>query len=302
MEIRQLKAFVTVAEELNFTKAALRLNMSQPPLTRLIHQLEFELGVSLFTRSTRQVELTGAGLHLLKKSRNILSELEQLELEVRSLHKKKTGKLVISMVGVALHSIVPRLISSFKQQYPKVAVEVIDSPISSIKGQLKTGRLDMAFGANELNDSRIESLSVQTHELGLLIPSSNPLSQKKSIKLSDLEGETLIFHGRHEHLGFQKEFLSFLESKGIRPKVYYKKPNESCPSLVMLEKGLLITSYSLVHGTYGTKYVPFADYSKQLKIYASWTSDNESLILKSFIDFLDANTHTPPSEMDYHLP
>lgn len=301
MEIRQIKAFIAVAEELNFTKAALRLNMSQPPLTRLIHQLEYDLGVSLFTRSTRLVELTGAGLHLLKKCRSLLNELEQLELEVRALHKKKTGKLSISMVGVALHSVVPRLISSFKQQYPKINVEVKDLSVTSIKEQLKTGKLDMAFGANEYQDSSVKSLSVQTHELGLLIPISNPLSQKKTIKLSDLEGERLIFHGRHEHLGFQKEFLHFLESKGIRAKVYYKKANESCPNLVMLEKGLLITSQSLVHDTFGTKYVPFSDYSRQLKIFASWTIDNKSLILKSFIDFLDANTHTPQSDMDYHL-
>lgn len=301
MESRELKAFIVLAEELNFRKAAERLNMSQPPLSRLINQLEYDLGVKLFTRSTRHVELTGAGLHLLKKGKDILSQMEKMEMEVRSLPKMKEKKLHFSFSHSAFHSNIPRIISSFKEQFPKVEIEIEEHPLSSLERFLKSGKVDMAFGVNEFKDASIERMAVQTHELGVMVPILNPLAKKKVIRSNDLEGETLIFHGKHENLGFQSEFLDYLKSKDVRPKVYYKKSKESCPKLVSHGKGLLITSRSLVHSHEGTIFVPFADYSPRLKIFANWSHENKSLPLQMFLNFLEERTSVPSSEMDYHL-
>lgn len=301
MEIRELTAFIVLAEELNFRKAADRLNMSQPPLTRLINQMEENLGVKLLTRTTRHVELTGAGLHLLKRSRDILEEMRKLEFEVRALQKTKTGKLSLSLSGPAFHSEVPRLISSFKEQFPKISVELVECPVNSIPQNLKTAKIDMAFGASEFKDGEIMRLAVQTSEIGLLLAEDHPLSRKKEIKLKDLEGQTLIYHGKHEHLGFQTEFLEFLRNKNIRPKVYYKKSKESCGKLAMMGTGVLITSRSMAHASPGTVYIPFSDYSPKIRIYANWSEANPSLPLRAFLNFLEEKSSAPGSDMDYHL-
>lgn len=301
MESRELKAFVVLAEELNFRKAAERLNMSQPPLSRLINQLEYDLGVKLFTRSTRHVELTGAGLHLLKKGKDILSQMEKMEMEVRSLPRMREKRLRFSFSHSAFHSNIPRLISSFKEQFPKVEIEIEEYSLNSLERFLKSGKVDIAFGVSDFKDSSITRMAVQTHELGIMVPSESPLAKKKFLKLRDLEGETLIFHGKHENLGFQSEFLEYLKSKDVHPKVYYKKTKESCPRLVTHGKGLLITSRSLVHVKEGASFVPFADYSPRLKIFASWSLENKSLPLQMFLNFLEERSLVPASDMDYHL-
>ena len=299
METRVLKAFITVAEELNFRKAADRLHISQPPLTRIINQLEDELGVKLFTRTTRSVELTGAGLHLLKKGKDILTQMSQVELEVRTLQKSKSGKLHLSLNFGAIHSDLPRLISSFKEQFPKIDVVMVNSNYNSLAPNLKSAKIDMAFCPNIFKEQTLKQVQIQSQEVGLLISNENPLSEKKLLKLKDLEGETLVFHGKHEHLGFQEEFLDFLKLKDIRPKVYYKKSKESCAHLAGEDIGLLLTSKRAAHITDKATFVPLAEYSPKVKYYATWALDNPSLPLKAFINFLEGKV--PSSEMDGHL-
>lgn len=301
MDVRELRAFTILAEELNFRKAADRLGMTQPPLTRLISQLEASLGVPLFIRTTRKVELTGAGLHLIKKSRLILEEIEKTESEIRSLNETKSGKLAVSLSGPALHSNVPRLIGSFKDKFPKVKVELIETTLGSLARSLKSGKIDMVFGVHAFIEPSLKNIDVQIHELGLLVPVDNALSKKKSIELSDLEGETLIFHGKHEHLGFQAEFLRYLESKDIHVRVYYKKVKENCSHLVMLNKGLLMTSRSMISHNSGSVYVPFNGFSRKMKIYGTWSSENDSIHLQALISFLEENLSVPYSGMDSHL-
>lgn len=299
METRELKAFIAVAEELNFRKAADRLNMSQPPLTRLISKMEEDLNVKLFTRTTRSVELTGAGLHLFKKGKEILSQISQVELEVRTLQKTKGGKLYLSLNFGAIHSDLPRLISSFKEQFPKISVVITESNFNTLISGLHNAKIDMAFCPNILKERNLVQVPIQNQEIGLLVPEENALAEKKSLKLKDLNGETLIYHGKHEHLGFQEEFLDFLKLKGVKPKVYYKKSNESCADLVNEGKGLLLTSKRASHIAESSVFIPLAEYSPKVKFYATWSSENPSLPLKAFINFLEEKA--PSSEMDDHL-
>lgn len=300
MEIREIHAFVAVAEELNFRKAAERLHVTQPPLTRLISQLEYDLGVTLFKRSTRKVELTGAGLHLFKRGKDIIASLEEVEREVRSLQKNKAGKVKVAFSGSSIHSNVPQLINVFKKQFPKIEIDLMDVPFHQVQTQLKSGKVDIAFMVNDLRDEGLTRIDVQKEELGLLVPKSHFLGKKREIQLKDLLGETLIFHGKHDALGFQAEFLDYLKSKGISVQVYVKKPKEGCPHLVQEGKGLLLTSRKFLHVRPETVFVPFMDYSKKLKIYGVWSEENSSLGLKAFINFLIEKASVPVGEEMSH--
>lgn len=302
MESRLLKAFITVAEELNFRKAADKLNITQPPLTRMITQLELDLEAKLFTRTTRSVELTGAGIHLLQKGRDILDQIAQLELEVRTLQKSRNGKLFIAFDGGALHSELPRIISSFKEQFPKISINVVNPLMSSIQQDIQSGKIDVFFGGvNFKGKSLIKQKSVASQELGVLVNKENNLSEKKYITLKDLYGETFIFHGKHEHLGFQEEFLEYLSNKNIKVNVYYKKSKESCGELVKSGKGLLLSTKKMANKSVDSKFIPLTDYNKKMETFATWFQENPSLPLKALVSFLEDSQSIPKSELDSHL-
>jgi len=299
MDLRELKAFVVVAQELNFRKAAEILGMSQPPLSRLIAGLEMNLGVKLFSRSTRAVELTGEGVHLFNRSLKIIQEVEGLEKELKSLHKKSVIR--IALHHAAIHSHFPKLVSSFKEQFPKIEIELDEIPSAQIEKRLLDNKLDISIGILKSDEPEIESMDVHAHELGLLIPFEHKLAKKKEIKLSDLSGETLIFHGKNDHLGFQADFHKFLLRKNIKVNIYYKKPTESCPNLVVLGRGILITSKKLIPSYLSAHYAAFANYSPKLKVTALWRTENSNPDVKVFISFLEQQNLVPKSEMDYHL-
>lgn len=301
MEIRELKAFHVVATELNFRKAAEILGMSQPPLTRLISHLEAELGVRLFQRTTRKVELTGEGLYLFSRSKEIIEKLGTLETEIRGLKKKKNQSMTIALHHAAIHSDIPRLISSFKLQFPGIGINLIQVPGPQIEKKLLLGEIDLALGVLPPESKQLSSLEINSHQLGLLISRDNILSKKASVKLSDLDGETLVFHGKDDHLGFQAEFAKFLRKMKIDVKIYYKKAGESCPDLAGNGKGILITSKAMAKETGRTKYVPFSDFSPKLRVYAVWKRESLSGEQKALLSFLKEGNQAPSSEMDYHF-
>lgn len=296
MEIRELKAFVTVAQELNFRKASDLLGMSQPPLTRLISQMEERLSVKLFDRTTRSVSLTGEGLHLLSRAKEILKNVYDLENELKDLKKNKPSLIKVALHPSALHSNVPKLISAYKEQFPNVKFL-----ISEAKTGAFVKNVDVMFGPNLFSSKAYEQFELQSHELGFLVSQDNPLARKNSIKFSDLKGQTLIFHGRSENLGFQKELGEFLKKKKIPVNIYYKRSGESCPHLAVTGKGILISSKKLIPESAGGKFIPLEDYYPKLRIYATWETENQTLPMKAFVSFLQEQKSIPGSGMDYHF-
>ncbi|MES2526512.1 MAG: LysR family transcriptional regulator [Bdellovibrionota bacterium] len=301
MDIKELKAFQTVATELNFRKAAEILGMSQPPLTRLISNMETRLGVRLFHRTTRKVELTGEGIFLLNNAKDILEKLDTLDRDLRSLKKINRQSMTISLHHAAIHSDIPKLLSSFKLQFPGMKINLVNTSSTQIEKKLLLGELDLALGVQLPQSQQLSSLEINSHQLGLLISRENLLSRKSKIKLADLNNETLVFHGKEDHLGFQSEFAKFLRKMKINTSIYYKKHGESCPELAANDVGILITSKTMAKETGRTKFVPFADFSPRLKVYALWKRESMSGEQKALLSFLQEGNHTPSSDMDYHF-
>lgn len=301
MEIRELKAFQVVAKELNFRKAAEILGMSQPPLTRIIGNLEANLGVRLFHRTTRSVELTGEGIYLLHRSREIVEKIECLTKELRSLKKINKQTINVSLHHAAIHSEIPRLISSFKLQFPGININLVQVRGSQLEKKLLLGELDMAIGVLQPKSLQLSHLEINHQELGLLISNDNILSRKQCLKLSDLDGETLIFHGKDDHLGFQSEFARYLRKIKIKISIYYRKDGDSCSKLAAENRGILLTSRAMAMKSKGVKYVPFIDFSPKLKIYALWKRAELSDELKALLSFIEERQQVPGSDMDYHF-
>lgn len=291
MDIHQLNAFLAVAEELNFRKAAERLHMSQPPLTRLISKLEEDLGVKLFNRSTRKVELTGAGLALLNEGRGIMDKLAVAEKTVRDIGKLKAGQLHIAFSAPAFYSSLPQMTWNFRDRFSKVKLSVNELTHDRQIQSLKAGKIDVGFMEGPIeNSDRFQSLLVADQELGLLVPEDHRLASRKKIKLLDLDNETVLMHPRSERPGFHDGILSFFKSNKVRIHIRYRENGENCTILVAMKKGLLL-AFKSAHNcqTPGTVFIPIEKPPK-LGVYAVWNSENPSVELKSFLNFIRENS------------
>lgn len=300
MDIQDLRVFVTVAEELNFRVAAEKLHMTQPPLTRHIAKLELELGTKLFTRTTRKVELTGSGVALLIEARNLIEKFEEVERNIKSIGKIKSGLIKIGVSFISFHSRIPSLIDSFREAFKGVNIELIPMIAEDQVKKLKRGDIDLGFAEAKSLFEGFECAEIERQELGFLVHQTSPLARLKSIPLKELNKATLIFHGKSESLGFQSEFHSYLQKMNVHPKIYIKKPKEGCGMLVAANKGVLLSTKNNPVMP-GVVYRPMSEFNPKLKIYGVWDKENPSLALKSFVNFLEERITLPSPKGHSHF-
>ncbi|KYG60962.1 LysR family transcriptional regulator [Bdellovibrio bacteriovorus] len=284
MDLQKLKAFIVVAEELNFRKSAEILGMSQPPLTRLIAALEEELGTSLFERTTRQVTLTASGIYLLKQAREIFQSMERIESEIKQIGKIKSGDLRIGFSTAAFLAKLPRIIDAFQERFPKIKFELAQESEKEILKGLYSGDFDVAFLEGTDQHVSLKNELVKDHKLGVLLPRKHALAKKKELDFKELKNETFILHPRDEARVIYESFTQVFEQAGFKPKVYMKNPREVCPILVATGRGI---SLSLA-GTQNiapddTVFVPVKNFFLPVSVY--WSPDNDKAALASFLSF-----------------
>lgn len=288
MDLRKLKAFIVVAEELNFRKSAEILGMSQPPLTRLISSLEEELATPLFERTTRRVKLTGAGVFLLKEGRELISRSENLKKELRTFGKQKSGKLSIAFSTTTFLASLPKIIDEFRDRFPKIKLELHQESHRGVITGLKNGSFDAGFLEGKVAAKKLEWHLVQDETLGVLLPTKHSLAKRKEIELRDLKDEIFILHPRREQQDFFDTINRLCEENGFKPKTYAKNENESCPVLVAIGKGVSLTisvAQNLVPDK--THFVPLK--KLYLPVSVLWLPENPNSFLKIFLSFVIEN-------------
>lgn len=192
MELRHLRYFVAVAEELNFTRAAERLRTAQPSLSQQIRDLEEELGVPLFTRTKRHVALTPAGAVFLDESRLVLAQAERACQMARAAARPAGGALRIGMVPAAEIKIFPRMMSLMRSQYPAVDLTFQSLTTPEMEEALLAGTIDVAFLRPPVASSRLASETVLEEELVVLMPADHPLAALKAITPEALAGAAYV--------------------------------------------------------------------------------------------------------------
>jgi LysR family transcriptional regulator, hydrogen peroxide-inducible genes activator len=198
MEIHQLRYFVAVAEEGSFSHAAEREHVSQPSLSQQIHKLEAELNQQLFDRLPRSVVLTEAGRRLLEYARQILTGIADARRCVESLEHDVAGRLSVGAIpSIALY-VLPKLIGSFQQRYPKVTFELFEDTTDKLAERLEDGTLDVALASTCEETPSLARHSLGKEPLLMLLPEKHPLAHKKSIRWNDLASEKfLLLHKVH---------------------------------------------------------------------------------------------------------
>ncbi|TGM58907.1 LysR family transcriptional regulator [Leptospira adleri] len=285
MDLSKLKSFIVVAEELNFRKSAEVLGMAQPPLTRLISSIEEELSTKLFERTTRQVKLTGAGVYLLKEGREIIERVENLEREVRSIGKLKSGGLSIGFSTATFLASLPQIIGEFQDRFPKLRFQLHQESRSRILKGLRSGQFDVCFMEGSVNEEGIERHSVNDEGFGVLVPKKHPLAKRKEIELNELKNETIILHPKKETGNFYDTIFQLFKQGGIKPKVYVKNERESCPILVATGKGVSLTILGAQNvAPSETQFVPIKKLYLPVSVF--WIPENKNPSLNTFLSFV----------------
>ena len=198
MELRHLRYFVAVAEELNFTRAAEKLGINQPPLSLQIRQLEKELGTQLLRRRTRGVELTDAGKLMLEEARIILRQVETAKTGVQRRARGESGQLIVgSAAGTYFHPLIPAIIREYGLKYPGVILAPQASHTALLVARLHAGQIDVAFIWRPVGNSdglTIEPL--EDEDLVLVLPAGHRLSNSASVPLAALAKEAFVLFPR----------------------------------------------------------------------------------------------------------
>ena len=207
MELRLLRYFIAVAEELSFNRAAQRLHMTQPPLSNQIKQLEEELGVLLFVRTNRGVRMTEAGEALLEEARRILVQLEQTTRVVQRVGHGEVGRLTLGFVPSASNEVLPPILRTFRNRYPDVELFLREMRPDRVVQRLHDQQIDAGFLYLPLDDASLNIECVSREPLVLALPESHPLAARPRVELQALAEEPFILPARYSMPGQGTDIL-----------------------------------------------------------------------------------------------
>jgi LysR family transcriptional regulator, benzoate and cis,cis-muconate-responsive activator of ben and cat genes len=257
MELRHLRYFVAVATARNFTRAADTLGVSQPPLSRQIRDLEDELGVPLFVRDTRPVQLTEAGRTFLPEAEAILAHVEQL---ARRMKRLSAPRFVVGVVGSILQGAMPEMIRRFRETSPAIDVDLIEMTTIEQIEALKDGRIDAGLGRLRIEDAEIRRTVLHAEPLVLAEPARAEHAQHQAW-LEAVSGRTLVLYPSTPRPSYADQVLALLADKGVRPeRLIEVREVQTALGLVAAGVGLAIVPESLrTSQRSDIAYTPLAD-------------------------------------------
>jgi DNA-binding transcriptional LysR family regulator len=246
MELRQLRYFVAVAEELHFRRAAARLHMSQPPLSHQLRLLEDELGCPLMIRSRRRVELTPAGQAFLGDVRELLGGLDEAVGTARRIHAGTAGRLRISFVGSALLSLVPEVVKRYRAARPEVEVQLRERSTEDQLRDLRAGSIDVALVPLPVDAPDLRTEVLRRERAVAALPAAHPLAALKQVPVRRLGGEPLVMFPREQAPGLHDRLLASLSGPDGPPSVaQYAPETQTIIGLVAAEIGVALVQASV---------------------------------------------------------
>jgi DNA-binding transcriptional LysR family regulator len=218
-ELRLIRYFVAVAEELHFGRAAERLRMAQPGLSQQIQALERLLGARLLERTSRQVTLTPAGALLLTEGRRLLAESERIVDRVRRTARGEIGRVTVAAIGSATYDVVPRLLRAQRKRMPDVEVVLREMSTPAQVQALRSGEVDVGFLRLPADTTELVTHTVREDRMALMIPDAHPLARRKRIPLRALAREPLILFPASPRPSWADTVLAACREAGFDPVV-----------------------------------------------------------------------------------
>lgn len=285
MELRHLRYFVAVAEELHFHRAAERLHISQPPLSQQVRALEAELGVLLLERNRRSVALTAAGAVYLREARAILEAVEAATESARSVARGEAGRLALGFVGSAMHGALPGVLRDHRLAFPRVQLVLTELPTAGQLEALRAGRIDVGVIRPPVREPGLALETIHTEPLVVALPGDHALASREEVALAELLEEPFVLLARREAPGLYESLGQAMADAGGAPHVVQEaREMQTVVGLVAAGIGVSLVPASVGADAHrGVAYRPVAGAAPTVALALAWRPDDRSPVLEAFL-------------------
>lgn len=293
VELRHLRYFVAVAEELHFGRAAARLHIAQPPLSQQIRRLESELGVRLFHRTHRQVELTDAGRALLREAQRTLVQADRAVQVAMRAGRGEVGRLVIGYMASAELSVFPKVLPAFRTHYPEVELVLQIVPPAEQFLRLREGRLHVGFLRLPATDRALTIVPIFREPLLAVLPDRHPLARRRAVSLRALCDERFVLFPRQHAPGYYDTLIDMCRRAGFDPKpVHESEKLYTILSLVAMGRGVSLMPKCVTDvARKGVVCRPLHPRVPDTQLGIAYNPANRSQVLRAFIAVTKETLH-----------
>ena len=289
--LRQVRCFVALAETLHFGRAAEKIHITQPALSRQIKALENALGFAVVQRNNQGVELTAAGEVFLKGCKAAISVLENAFADAELLDQGFAGRLRIGYTEFAISADLPHILSRFNSKFPRVIQDSVEGDTTSLLRQLQGKLIDIAFVTGPVVTTGLKTQLVENHRLIAVLYESHPLANKRSIKLADLLEEELVLGEPSAWHYFLQHIDDVFTSNHAKPNIVHRAfSGEGVLGMVSAKRG--ITLYpDCIQNFYrkGLVLREIDDLDTLVPTYAVWHAEANSYLLENFLQTVNAD-------------
>lgn len=292
MNVEQVRAFLAVADELHFGRAAERLHVAQPPLSRTIKQLERQLGTRLFDRNTRSVRLTASGQALVNPAREVLQALRRADAAARTAGEGEVGLVRIAFAGVSTHRLVARLARVVRSQRPGIQLELSSQNFAGpAMKRLLQGETDIALGRWDVVPAEVSSQVVMPDSLVVAVPDTHALAGVRQLSISQLATDGFVSLPQHEGSVLPDRLRRLARTAGFFADVVQVAPDtQTALALVSAEVGCHLTLDSVARNASDPHvvFVPLSDTTPTLDVdlRAAWRRSDDSPALRAVLNDL----------------
>ena len=285
MEFRHLRYFLVLAEELHFGRAARRLAMSQPPLSLNIQQLEASVGARLFTRNSKSVQLTAAGLAFVPAARALLEQAASAANLAKDVSEGMAGSLTIGFSGTMLFSGLPLIQSRFQEGHPRLRLLLKELSSSEQLVELAQGRLDLGFVHTTRVPPELSQIRVASQAFVGCLPATHALAGQATLALAQLQGEPFAVVSKAVSPDYHERILALCAASGFDPEIRYELRHWlSVVSLVAQGMGVALVPAALQQSALaGAVFVPLQEDAMTYETHCLWKTSRDSPALAAFV-------------------
>lgn len=286
MELRHLHSFLALAEELHFGRAAARLGIAQPPLSRHIQQLEAEIGTPLFERTPRAVRLTAAGEALRTRVKSHVEGIATAVNASRMAAAGHTGRLQVGFTSNLSYVLLPRTLERLKEVAPQAAFDLHEMSTDPQVQALRSGELEVGLVALPIAEPELIQRRLFQDPLVVVMPNGHPLTKGESVSFGQLNNFPFVMCPRYRRSGFQHAIMERCNAAGFEPRVVQEVEGKTLMyELVARGVGVSIVPQSSSHGRReGFVYLPISDPVEPVEMAAVWRKESDSPLRRVFVD------------------
>jgi DNA-binding transcriptional LysR family regulator len=295
LELRHLRYFAAVAEELHFGRAAARLGIAQPPLSQQIRRLESLLQTRLLERTSRRVRLTDAGRALLAEARRVLAGVDDAVAAAHRAGRGEIGELKVAFAATVMFLALPAMIREFRRRFPAVQLDLREMPTGPQLEALRAGDIDVGFVRQPGPHPELTIVTVMEEPLRIAINRAHPLARRARLQVCDLAHEPFVMFPRDLAPGLHAQVMEVCREAGFTPRVV-QESRELYTSVSLVEAGvgvsILPASVERL-GWVNVRYRPIASERATTRVAAAWRTDRARPVIEAFMGVVRAVSGGP---------